>query len=266
MLQAYKIHLKRLISIWLKRKLAPINRKLDGLVTAQYMGRLISYDPSTDIGGLLLSSGEFEKKEMDLCAGFISETSIVLDVGANIGLHSIYFSSLAKDGFVLSFEPSVATFELLVSNVANISNIVPINLAVSNEGKIADFFNTCDNAYSSLMDTKRKDVVNIKKVPCMRIDDVVSGLHLDRVDFVKIDVEGFEFEVLKGMVEVISKYQPVIFCEIYKGKHSNQLPDETVKYLIGKGYHALVVREGMLADYEKHNDTFYNYLFLPRVS
>ena len=52
----------------------------------------------------------------------------------------------------------------------------------------------------------------------MKVDDVVSGLHLNRVDFVKIDVEGLEFEVLKGMDEVISKYQPVVFCEIYKGK------------------------------------------------
>lgn len=259
----YKICLGRLFKKWLKQKLAPINRKLDGVVTAQYLGRMISYDPSTVIGGLLFSSGEFEKKEMELCEDYISETSIVLDIGANIGLHSIYFSGLAREGCVLSFEPSLATFGILVSNVANISNIVPINLAVSNEGQITDFFNTCDNAYSSLMDTKRKEVVNITKVPCMRLDEIVSGLRLDRVDFVKIDVEGFEFEVLKGMVEVIAKYQPVIFCEIYKGKHSNQQPDETVKFLIEKGYSALVMCKGKLVDYEQHNDAFFNYLFLP---
>lgn len=264
-LNVYKIRLKLLVKKWLKKKLIPINRKLDGVVAAEYLGRQILFDPSTVIGGLVLSFGEFEKKEMELCKEYISEASIVLDVGANIGLHSIYFSDLAKRGSVLAFEPSLATFALLLDNVANIPNIVPINMAVSDTGQIADFHHMSDNAYSGLVDTKRKEVISIIKVPCMKVDDVVSGLGLDRVDFVKIDVEGLEFEVLKGMVDVILKYKPVIFCEIYQGKHSNQKPDETVKFLIGKGYRALVVRKGKLVDYEKHDDTFFNYLFLPRA-
>jgi FkbM family methyltransferase len=262
---AYKMHIRRLGKRWLKEKLIPINRKLDGFATLRYLGRQISYDPSTDIGGKLFSTGEFEKNEMELCKEYISENSIVLDIGANIGLHSIYFSSLAQHGCVLSFEPSLTTFSFLVGNVANISNIVPMNIAVSDEGKIADFFHASDNAYSSLMDTKRKEVVKVIKVPCMRVDDVVSGLQLKRVDFVKIDVEGLEYEVLKGMNEIISKYQPIIFCEIYKGKNSNQKPDETVQLLIDKGYRAFVMCKGQLVAYEKHNDSLYNYLFLPSV-
>ena len=265
MFSAYKFRLSRLVKEWARRVLRPINRNVNSIATIQYLGHQISYDPYSDIGGQLFSSGAFEKKEMALCKEYISETSIVLDIGANIGLHSIYFSILAKDGCILSFEPSLATFSILVGNVANITNIVPINLAINAEGKIANFYHTSDNAYSSLMDTKRKEVISVIKVPCMRVDDVVSGLHLDRVDFVKIDVEGLEFEVLKGMVEVISKYQPVIFCEIYKGKHSNQQPDETVQLLIEKGYRALVMSEGKLVDYEKHNDRLYNYLFLPKA-
>lgn len=261
----YKMRLRRLAKKWLIRMLIPINRRLDGLATIQYLGRQISYDPLTDIGRKLTSSGEFEKMEMELCKEYISETSFVLDIGANLGLHSIYFAGLAKDGCILAFEPSMATFKLLISNVANISNVVPINLAVSDDGKIADFYHTADNAYSSLIDTKRKEVVSVIKVPCMRVDDVVSGLRLNRVDFVKIDVEGLEFEVLKGMAEVIAKYQPAIFCEIYKGKKSNQQPDETVQFLIEKGYRAFVMCKGKLVVYEKHNDAFFNYLFLPRV-
>jgi FkbM family methyltransferase len=255
----------KLAKRWIGEVLISLNRKLNGIATLQYLGREIYFDQATDIGGKLSSSGGFEKQEMDLCKEYITETSIVLDIGANIGLHSIYFSSLAKDGYILSFEPSLATFNVLVSNVANIANIVPINLAVSDEGTIRNFYHTSDNAYSSLIDTKRKEVVSTIKVPCMKVDDVVSGLHLNRVDFVKIDVEGLEFEVLKGMDEVISKYQPVVFCEIYKGKHSNQQPEETVQFLIERGYRALVMCKGKLIDYEKHNDALYNYLFLPRA-
>lgn len=262
---SYKLHLRRFVNRLVRGKLIAIYRKLGCHATDQYLGRQVSYDPSTDIGGMLFFSGEFEKKEMELCKEYISETSIVLDVGANIGLHSIYFSGLAKEGCILALEPSLETFCLLANNVAHISNIVPINLAISDEGKIANFFHASDNAYSSLVDTQRKEIVSVLRVPCMKVDDVISGLCLYRVDFVKIDVEGLEFNVLRGMVEVISKYQPVIFCEIYKGQHSNQQPDETVRFLIERGYRAYVIREGELVDYDSHNDTFYNYLFLPKV-
>lgn len=240
-------------------------RKLDGIATTQYLGHKISYDPSTVIGGLLASHGEFEKKEMELCSEYILDQCIVLDIGANIGLHSIYFSELAKQGKIISLEPSLTTFDLLVNNVAGIPNIVPLNIAASGSGGIADFFDASDNAYSSLIDTKRKEIIGINRVPCMKIDDLVSSLELCAVDFVKIDVEGMEYEVLRGMLDVISKYKPVIFCEIYKGKHSNQKPDETVSLLIQNGYQALVVRKGELVEYQKHDDAFFNYLFLPKA-
>ena len=261
---SYKLRIRKLVNRLVKGKLIAIYRKLGCHATDQYLGRIVSYDPSTDIGRSLFFSGEFERKDMDLCKEYITETSIVLDIGANIGLHSIYFSGLVKEGCVLAFEPSLETFCRLATNVAHIFNIVPLNLAVSDKGKIANFFHTSDNAYSSLVDTKRKEVVSVIKVPCMTVDDVVSGLCLNRVDFIKIDVEGLEFSVLKGMAEVISSHRPVIFCEIYKGTHSNQQPDETVRYLLEKGYSAHVICDGKLVEYERHNDTFYNYLFVPK--
>jgi len=262
-LNSYKLRIRRFVNRLARGQLIAIYRQLGRHATDHYLGQQITYDPSTDIGKSLFFFGQFERSDMELCKEYITENSIVLDIGANIGLHSIYFSGLVKEGCVLAFEPSLETFCLLANNVAHISNIVPINLAVSDKGKIADFFHTSDNAYSSLMDTKRKEVVSVIKVPCMTVDDVVSGLCLDRVDFVKIDVEGMEFSVLRGMAEVISNHRPVIFCEIYKGTHSNQRPDETVRYLLERGYSAHVIYDGKLVEYEGHNDTFYNYLFLP---
>jgi len=228
-------------------------------------GRRIFYDPSTEIGRSLFFKGEFEKKELAQCQKYISESSTVLDIGANIGTHSIYFSSLAKNGYVLAFEPSIKTFCLLAKNVADVPNIIPINLAATDEGKIADFSEASDNAYSSLKDTQRKEVFRIRKAPCMKIDDVVTGLALEHIDFIKIDVEGLEFNVLRGLQKVILRDQPVIFCEIYQGKNSNQRPNETVRFLLERGYQAYVMRNGMLTDYEHHDDAYYNYFFLPKA-
>jgi FkbM family methyltransferase len=261
--ETFKRRLAGSVKAWLSHKLAPINHRLNGTVEADYLGTRITYDRTTVIGRLLSSTGEFEKREMEHCAKYIPATGVVLDVGANIGLHSIYFSRLAKDGCVLALEPSLATFGFLTSNVANIPNIVALNVAASDRGGIADFFNTSDNAYSSLIDTQRKAVIGVARVPCMRIDDVASALGLERIDFVKIDVEGLEFQVLMGMSEVISKHQPVILCEVYKGRGSNQRPDETIQFIIEKGYRALVMRESGLVDYERHDDSYFNYLFVP---
>lgn len=226
-------------------------------------GNAITYVPDSDIGGNLFYYGKFEENELLLCKPYIEEDSIVLDIGANIGLHSLSFAELAPKGAVIAFEPSLATFKLLVKNINGKSNIVPVNLAISDVGGMVDFYQASDNAYSSLVDTKRKDIVQISKVPCMKIDDVVDALQLRKVDFIKIDVEGLELSVLKGMKNVIAKHRPVIFCEIYQGKASNPAPDETVRFLIDRHYRAYVMRDGEIVEFQKHEDKFYNYLFLP---
>lgn len=97
----------------------------------------------------------------------------------------------------------------------------------------------------------------------MKVDDVVKSLNISRVDFVKIDVEGLELNVLNGMRQVISIHKPVIFCEIYTGKNSNSDPEATVRLVCSDGYSAYVMRNGELSPYESHDDNFYNYLFLP---
>jgi FkbM family methyltransferase len=262
-LNSLRLLIRRLCNRLIGGKLVSIYRILGLHVSDNICGNQITYDPNTDIGNTLFFSGEFERKELEICKQYISETSIVLDIGANIGIHSIYFSKLAKKGYVLALEPSIETFGFLLRNIANEHNIVPINIAADDEGRIASFFQASDNAYSSLKDTRRKKIIRVVKVPCIKIDDVVSGLKLGRVDFVKIDVEGTEHNVLRGMKEVISKYKPIIFCEIYEGQSSNRHPDETVSFLVEKGYRAYVIRDDRIVEYKKHNDVFYNYLFLP---
>lgn len=228
-------------------------------------GSPITFDINTDIGSSLFFSGTFEKKEIDLCRRFIKKDSIVLDIGANIGIHSIHFSRMAEEGLVISFEPSPETFSVLLRNVRNFANILPINIGLSNSNSVADFYVADDNAYSGLKDTRRKEIKKIVKVFCFTLDEFLMGQNLKSIDFIKIDVEGLEQSVLEGMGRITEKYHPVIFCEIYKGVNSNEDPEKTVNYLIGKGYDALVFDGNGLIKYERHNDRFYNYLFLPRV-
>lgn len=230
-----------------------------------FMGKKIFYDPNSDVGKSLFFSGAFEDQEVKLLQKYIDDESVVLDVGANIGLHSLFFSNLAKNGLVIAFEPSVSTFENLLKNVRTRGNILPLNIAAFDKNELKKFYITDDNAYSSLKDTGRKAILKIDNILCVKIDDILLSSGLGRIDFVKIDVEGFEKNVLLGMVNIIMRYKPVIFCEIYKGENSNDDPEGTIELLLGKGYDAFVLKDGKSVPYEKHDDTFYNYLFVPKA-
>lgn len=231
--------------------------------TVRIGSHILEYCPSSDVGLAIFLNGIFEKSELEICGQFVKSGSVVIDIGANIGFHSVYFSNMVQNGFVISFEPSADTFALLVKNIMKLNNVYAFNAGISNENRIIDFFESEDNAFSSLKDTKRKKIVKITKVICYRLDDLIINLNLPRIDFMKIDVEGHEQEVLEGMIKILEKYRPVILCEIYGGVNSNENPDHTVQYLISKRYTAFVIKNGELFPYYSHNDNFQNYLFIP---
>lgn len=225
---------------------------------------LVTYEPETDIGGRLYRGELFEKAEINLAAKFIKNDSIVLDIGANIGLHALSFSAMAKGGLVIACEPQPKTFRTLEKNIFqnSVKNIIPLNLAIARSSEVAEFYIMSDDAYSSLIDTGRKELTEKVKVLCTTVDGILSKI---KVDFVKIDVEGLELSVLQSMSGLIALHHPVIFCEIYKGNLVNNNPDETITYLRGFGYLAYRVIDEALVQFsqsEKHIDHYYNYFFV----
>ncbi len=228
-----------------------------------FWGQRIVYDPSTEIGWQLLAHGSFEEAEIKFCQSILKSDSVVVDIGANIGLHSIALGFVAKNGLVLSFEPSPRTYQQLCRNVEGMTSVVPINLALSSECKIARFFEAVDNAYSSLKDTGRKKVGRVLPVACVTGDLILEKVCGKKIDLIKIDVEGFESEVLTGLTDVISSSRPIVFCEIYQGEKSNSNPKLTIDFLIEKSYEAFVFSDGKLSRFVTHDDTKYNYFFVP---
>ncbi len=223
----------------------------------------IYYRLDSEIGKKMFLYGKFEEKEFASVGKFIKSDSIILDIGANIGITSLFFSKVASDGLIFSFEPAKDTFSILLKNVKNNNNVVPLNFGFSDVNSIETFYESSDNAYSSFKDTKRKKVINKVKALQLNLDGFFELLNLEKINFIKIDVEGLEFNVLKGGSNVIDKYRPIIFCEIYNGLNSNLKSIETIDFLMNKNYKPLVFKNDKFVDYEKHDDNFYNYLFVP---
>jgi FkbM family methyltransferase len=228
-------------------------------------GHKFFLDPATDIGLELLVTGHFEREAIAQCARFIRPDGIVVDVGANIGVHTVHFAGFAGLGKVICLEPARSTFAHLLQNVKHLDNVIPLNIGLSDTTGLQPFFVAADNAYSGLKDTKREAIVHQELVACFRGDDILLALaRSQRIDLVKIDVEGFEMQVLAGMRELLVTKRPVIFCEIFGGQQSNADPQATVQFCVSLGYDAFVLSGAQLVPAGVHDDRLYNYFFIPR--
>lgn len=144
-----------------------------------------------------------------ICAALLTDPAgVVLDVGANIGTTSAVFSQHVPSGQVYAFEPGPSVFSALKANVAlnGLNNVSPLNLAVAAKSGTVRFFE--DAAYGHITTDGRGC-----DVPAVSIDDFVMSRALKRVDFIKIDVEGFESGVLEGAAQTIERFAPIIHME-----------------------------------------------------
>lgn len=227
-------------------------------------GRKMYYEFNSDIGHKLFHLGRFEENELKIIEKFLKEDSVVLDIGANLGIHSIRYALKHPGRTVFSFEPAHKTYQFLLKNIEGIRNIIPINIGLSNENGIQEFFTASDNAYSSLKDTKIKNIVGKEKVLIDKLDDIIPLLDIKKLDLIKIDVEGNDQKTLEGMASTIKKFEPIIFCEIVKSDHLNPNPDKTISFIQNLGYNIYVVKENKIIPYSGHDNQYYQHLFIPK--
>jgi FkbM family methyltransferase len=227
-------------------------------------GKKIYYDINTDIGQKLNRVGGFERAEFEILKKIIKEDDVCFDIGANIGIYSVFFSQTAKNGRVFSFEPSKNTYKILLGNIGTLSNILPVNMATSDKNGISTFYNTTDNAYSGIKKTGKKPVVGKEDVLTIKIDDFIKQQNINKIDFVKIDVEGFEDETILGAIETLAKYKPILMVEICEGKNDNPDPQKTINRFLELGYFVYVVSGWKIIPFTKLNKDNYNYVFTPK--
>lgn len=146
---------------------------------------------------------EFEPDNVAYFKVLCDEDSRILDAGANIGMTAIALSQICPHGRIAAIEPLPHNFAYLQRNVseAGATNLKIFNFALGNsDGLVLMQGHPSNFRCSFIADNYRipaKDHFS-QEVPLRRLDGAFSELALDRLDFMKVDVEGFELEVLQG--------------------------------------------------------------------
>ena len=221
--------------------------------------------PST-VGSALFYRGSFEAGEIAIVAALLANTPmpLVLDIGANIGLHTVRWCRALPSARVFAAEPVPRNQLLLERNIVKNGigdrvQIVPAAFG-ADQGSTS-IFESADGAYSSAAQANAEPVLARHEVPRTSVDAFVAERAIARVDLIKIDVEGDEFSVLVGARATIERDAPSIFIEISEA-HSHERADERIAALLAAGYQAYQINNGIVTPYERHDDRTYNYLFV----
>lgn len=204
-----------------------MDSELLGAVDGRY-GRITFF--ANDVGAVgrsLKLYGEWAENELRFVRHFMEPGSLVLDVGAYVGTHTLAFARfVGNDGCVLAFEPVRATFEVLTQNVLanHLLNVRLENAAVADRAGLmkmppldiaqaASFGSTSlkDRAVTTQARSEQGTVAQttVADVPVVAIDD----LELAKCSLIKIDTEGMESAVIRGATATIRLLTPVIYAE-----------------------------------------------------
>lgn len=175
--------------------------------------------------------GEFSEGETELFRQILAPGNIVLDIGANIGGHTLFFAqAVGRQGAVLAFEPQRVVFQTLCANMA-------LNSITNTRCYHAALGETRGAILIPPLDYSREDNYGGLGLGSFQEGEAVEVLRLDdfalpHIRLMKVDVEGMELSVLKGGQALIAQHRPLLYVENDRPENSESL----IRFIASLGY------------------------------
>jgi FkbM family methyltransferase len=207
----------------------------------------LAVDRSTYIGSMIYWRGYHHARELTLLEKILSPDMVFIDIGANIGEFAIVAASRLRAGTVYAFEPLDEAYRLLCKSVTlnGLENIVAFPFGLSDHTATADLYTSSDFALHKSFPTELATVyptstrsLKIGTAELKILDDVFPQLGQNRLDVIKIDIEGAELPALQGAEHLLRNYKPMLLVEVSDvtsaaaGYRSEEMGD----YLASLGY------------------------------
>jgi FkbM family methyltransferase len=190
---------------------------------------------------------------------------IILDIGSNIGVTAVPLAKKVSAGRVFCFEPlslHVRVHRKIIRHF-RIRNIEIFETALGEENGhltmvMPEFYHVKFQGFSHVVENEdHRKKGKLFDVPVQRLDDNRTIQDLRAIHAIKIDVENFEFHVLKGAENIIKRHKPLIFCELW----DDDKKIKTISYLtLQLGYRVMVFENNQLVDLNGQSHS--NYFFI----
>jgi len=212
----------------------------------------------------------YEIKELEIIKNEINLGDKVIDVGANIGYHTLLFARLVgNSGKVYAFEPDPDNFQILKKNILinRYDNVILEQKAVSEKTEVLKLFRSEENyGMHRIYQSKWcKDPINVNAI---KLDDYFKNLN--DINFIKMDIEGAEYGALQGMKSIIENNKNLkIFTEFVPSSiiEYGIEPKKFLNFFLKNGFTILHVNSDKIIKDENQVDEFIkNYLDLDFVS
>jgi FkbM family methyltransferase len=182
-----------------------------------------------------------DQKALDNFIGNLKSSDTLVDIGANIGYTTLLFSKACSKGKILSIEPSKELFNTVESHLQlnGIKNVTCLNIGLGDQEKTAMLYKVSENnSGMNRVFENTETSYNSESVKIKTLDAVLSEQKIEKVNAIKIDVEGYEFKILKGALNTIKTNKPILFIEIddlnLKEQHTS--PKEVFNFLKDLNY------------------------------
>jgi FkbM family methyltransferase len=211
----------------------------------------------------------YELHEFNLLAQLLKNARYLVDVGANTGIVSLYASKVNDKLSVICFEPHPSNFTRLVTNLSlnnQVSNIKPFQKAIGSQDAEISFTVPADSGISTTASANAEFTRNFHRISHKEIlvqqttlDEVLRDIPLTSADILKIDVEYYELEVLKGAESTLVQKRPLVMIEILqyeslvdqfpemKEKISKDHADQVFDFLIQCNYYGYSIESNELS-------------------